>query len=332
MNAALTIGTASFTSNLIQAPLAGYSCAPFRELAWKFGGLAYACTEMLSAQNLASGYNRSPRYIKQSTTEGPVCWQIAGNTPDILKRATERAIGYGASLIDLNCGCPVPKIRGKRQGSKLLADTQQLATLIKAIHSVSTVPVTVKIRVDGDSGDQFNLDAAQAIQDAGADALIVHGRHWTERYDVPCRYDDIAMIVDTVDIPVIGNGDIENFASLQHMFESTHCAGAMVARASVGQPWLFRQLQSELNGEPFTAPTPLEIGQLFLQHIQGLIEFDGEYNAVLQSRKFAKYYARQLPEKDAFCQAMYQAECFEDASSAVLKYFYISPRPLAGEG
>lgn len=320
MLSALQIGPKRFATNLIQAPLAGVSCAPFRELVWHFGGVAYCCTEMLSAQHIAKNSDRSPRYQFVSRQEGALCWQLSGNDPDYLARASARAVETGAAILDLNCGCPQPKIRKKTCGSRLLEDEKRLAALVRAMRQDARIPVTVKMRIDAGHGDFCEVTLAKMLESAGADALIVHGRHWTHDYDIPCQLDSIARIVSAVSIPVIGNGDIHDAASLKHMFEQTKCAGFMIARASVGQPWLFAQLSAQLREESFVPPSLQEIGQLFIRHINGLIKLEGERNAILQGRKFAKYYARSIPDREDFIQQIMQPTDFINFSSIIATY------------
>ncbi len=286
----LQLGNLSLPSNLIQAPLAGVSCAPFRELIAEFAGVAYCATEMISAKTLLHRPLR--RYTYKSPREGLLSFQLSGNQVLELQKAAELACGYGADLIDLNCGCPVAKIRKKGCGSKLLSLSTTLAQIIQGIKSITTAPLSVKIRVDGDSGDRFNTDVVKAVNDAGADFLIVHGRHWTEHYDTAVRLDEIASIVHHSAIPVIGNGDVKDYPSLQKMFTTTGCAGIMIGRAGVGQPWLFQMLSAQDQGQTYCKPSTAEIGQLFLKHIQGLVELDNEIIATLQARKLSKYYFR----------------------------------------
>ena len=314
----LTIGKLDFATNLIQAPLAGISCAPFRELVWQFGAVAYCCTEMLSSQHLASGIDRSPRYNVVSPKEGPLCWQLSGKDPDILAKASERAIALGADLLDLNCGCPQPKIRKKGCGTKLLTQEKQLASLVKAMQHDPNTPVTVKMRIDSGLGDFDEVSTAAMLEQSGVDAIIVHGRSWQDDYSIACNYESIANIVNTVSIPVIGNGDIEDPSTLNKMFTETACAGFMIARASVGQPWLFQQLtQFE-----FVKPNLSEIGQLFLQHASGLIALDGEFNAMMQCRKLGKYYARGLIDSQSeFLEQLYQVISYKQLENLIRAFF-----------
>lgn len=312
-----------FKKKLIQAPLAGYSCAPFRVLAEHWGKPDYCYSEMLSAHHIFSGAKQRKRYQYKSPEEGKLCVQLAGDEPHILAYAAQQAVNWGADFIDLNCGCPQPKIRKKNFGSRLLANSEQLYRLVSALKAAINVPVFVKIRVDANSSDHFNQDVAQAIEAAGADALTVHGRHWTHDYDVPVNYQDIALMKESVKIPVIGNGDVTDTASAQKMFSETHCDAVMIARASVGQPWLFEKIHQEMQGFTYTPPTLEEIGEIFLSHVRGLIELEGEKVALLQSRKLGKYYARNYFDRIPFLQAMGQIKTYHDLAHLVKKSFEI---------
>lgn len=297
----LTLGNKTFPNNFIQGPLAGVSSAPFRALTWKHSQPAFTCTEMISCSTLLHQPERAQqRFVQKDPLEGPVCFQLASNNPQELAEATKRVTDFGADLIDLNCGCPVKKIRKKGAGSRLLSDPSNLYQLILAMKHNTHVPVSVKIRIPDINQPQLNIDIAQAISDAGADFLVIHGRHWTERYDSPCRYDAIRFFVDRLKIPIIGNGDIHNLQTLNAML-ATGCSGIMISRASVGQPWLFKKLIAEMTQSTFTAPSMPEVGAMLIEHVTALIQLlQHETFALLQARKFAKYYAKQVPQKSDF--------------------------------
>ncbi len=319
--------TPLFKKKLIQAPLAGYSCAPFRVLAEQWGKPDFCCSEMLSAHHIFSGARQRNRYQYKSPDEGKLCVQLAGDEAHILAYAAQQAVSWGADLIDLNCGCPQPKIRKKNFGSRLLADSQHLYDLVAALKAAVSVPILVKIRVDAKSGDRYNQEAAQAIEAAGANALTVHGRHWTHDYDIPVSYHDIAIIKDTVKIPVIGNGDITDTASAKKMFSETGCDAVMIARASVGQPWLFEKIYQEMQGLIYTPPSLIEIGEVFLAHVRGLIELEGEKVALLQTRKLGKNYARDYFDRIAFIKAMGQVNSYNDLATLVEQNFILKCGP-----
>lgn len=291
----LKLGNKTFETNLIQAPLAGYSCAPFRRLAQEWGPPAFCYTEMLSAKNLATQPKIEQRFIYKDPKEGLLGVQFAATDPNDLARAVERAIGFGADLIDLNCGCPVGKIRKKGAGSKLLEDPVLLGQLVKAMKSVSQdIPVSIKIRVDGISPLRYSQTAALIAQDAGIDFITIHGRHWRENYEAPCRQDQIAELIQVLNIPVIANGDASDTESTLNLLKNTGADGVMIGRGGVGQPWLFAQILAESQGKVFTKPSPDQIKQMFLQHLSGLIHLEGEKIAVLQARNLIKYYVRSL--------------------------------------
>lgn len=301
----LVIKDKIFPVNLIQAPLAGVSCAPFRRLTWEYSKPAFACTEMISSKTLLHRpVLAQQRLIKKDPNEGPVCFQLAANDPKELAEATKRVTDYGADLIDLNCGCPVKKIRSKGMGSSLLSNPSTLYQLIKAMKENTTLPVSVKIRVQGHIDEKMNREIATVVSDAGVDFLIVHGRHWTEHYETSCRYEQIQYFAEELKIPVIGNGDIACVDSLKKMF-LTGCAGAMIGRAGVGQPWLIGKLIAEMKAETFAIPTKKQIGKIYLEHVQGLIALMREEKfAILQARKLGKYYARGLENRAEFCDAL----------------------------
>ncbi len=296
----LTLGSRTFPVNIIQGPLAGISNAPFRLLTWRYSQPAYTCTEMISCKTIIHQSDMlRERFGYLDPQEGPVCFQLSANNATELSEAVKRVTNAGAALIDLNCGCPVKKIRSKGAGSSLLSDSTKLYQLVHAMKQSTHLPVSVKIRVQ-----QANEEVAAAISDAGADVLVVHGRHWTEHYETPCRHHDIQYFVERMNIPVIGNGDIADVKTLQKMF-ATGCAGVMIGRAGVGQPWLIAKLIAELKNESFTLPDAQEICAALLEHVSRLaILLKNEKFAILQARKFAKYYARHLANRAAFIEAV----------------------------
>lgn len=321
----LTLGNKTFPVNIIQGPLAGVSSAPFRHLTWQYGKPAFSCTEMLSCKTVLHQSEKAlQRLIKIHPKEGPVCFQLSSTDPTELGEATKRITHLGAYLIDLNCGCPVNKIRRRGAGSRLLTNPTLLYQLIKAMKENTHLPVSIKIRVEGGSEDSFHKEIAQVVSDAGADFLTVHGRHWTEHYETPCRYDDIQFFVETLNIPVIGNGDVACVKSLLKMF-ATGCAGVMIGRAGVGKPWLIQQLIAEINHETFEKPSWFEIGEIFLTHIEQLTELLGsEKFAILQSRTLAKYYAKTHPQQAELVSAVNGCDHLKDLREICRRVFQAS--------
>ncbi|MFI4963640.1 MAG: tRNA dihydrouridine synthase, partial [Legionellales bacterium] len=306
---------------LIQGPLAGVSCAPFRVLIWKYSNPAFCCTEMISCKTLIHRPKSShKRFVYKDPREGRLCFQLSASNPQELGQATQIATDYGADLIDLNCGCPVKKIRSKQAGSHLLSEPSKIYQLIRAMKNNTDKPVSIKIRVDAGSDDRFNEDIVKAVADAEADFITVHGRNWRDGYDMSCSYRDIQFFVEHLKIPVIGNGDIACLSTLKLM-QNTGCAGGMIGRTGVGQPWLIEQLYAESESLSYSAPSNVIRGAILIQHIEGLIELMcSEKFALTQARTFAKYYARTLEHKTKFYEAFNRYDTLDSIRDVITSY------------
>lgn len=284
LNQSFNIGSFTCQNRLIQGPLAGFSCAPFRKQVYCYLPPAYCVSEMISAHDVLHKHTISSRYLYRAAEEHALCYQLAGNDPEVIATAAQRLEQLGADLIDLNCGCPKAKIRKKKAGSALLEDLTHLISIIDKVKQNLSIPLTIKIRIQGDERDTI---LAKAIEQAGADALIVHGRRWQDDYSIACNMQQIARIKQAVTIPVIANGDIACVETLQRMINMTGCDGFMISRASTGNPWLFQQL--------VYINSPLVISHAervdrFIQHIEDLAALDTEHQAVLQSKSLVRYY------------------------------------------
>jgi tRNA-dihydrouridine synthase B len=281
LNNAFNIGSLQLPNRLIQGPLAGFSCAPFRQLYYQFLPPAYCVSEMISAHDVVYKHSTTSRYLYRSPIETRLCYQLAGQDPRLMAKAAKKLEHLAADLIDINCGCPKTKIRKKGAGSALLDQPEELATIVHAVRDAINCPLTVKLRIHGDDRD---LSLAQSIEQAGADALIVHGRRWTEDYDTACHFHQIAQIKKAVRIPVIANGDIADRASIAKAVTESACDGFMIARAGSGHPWLYQQLLDNLE---FHHQLSVDC---FLTHLQGLSDLESEHQAVLQSKTLIRYY------------------------------------------
>lgn len=317
----IQIGSIKLPSNVVQAPLAGYSCAPFRVLATRYGKPGFCSTEMISAHDLVHKKAQPKRYLYRDPEEGLLSYQLSGNNPEILARATEIVTKAGADLIDLNCGCPVDKIRRKGCGSKLLTTPEKLYQLLSAIKSYTHVPVSAKIRVATPINDHDEHALVDAISQAGAHFITVHGRHWTERYDVACQMDAIQRIVSFSKLPVFANGDVCDIQSMQSLFAKTNCAGVMIGRAGVGRPWIYQQLLAEQLQIPFQEPVHEQIAHMYIEHIERLILLENEKLAVLQARKLAKYYSAGIKNRPLFINDIQQAASFNQIKNITMQYF-----------
>ncbi len=282
-----SIGTLQFPHRLIQGPLAGFSCAPFRQLFYSFSPPAYCVSEMISAYDVLNKHALSSRYLYRAPEEKTLCYQLAGSDPFIMAEAAQRIESIGADLIDINAGCPKTKIRKKGAGSALLEVPEHLCAIVRAIREGIDIPLTVKLRIQGDSRD---MDLAKALEQSGADALIIHGRRWTDEYDVAPDFGHMAKIKHSVHIPVIANGDIADADTLNKALE-TGCDAFMIGRAGTGKPWLYQQLLD--NAQTFQPPNLERRMSYFLRHLEGLARLEGEYQAILQSKSLVRYYFRQ---------------------------------------
>lgn len=289
INSPFKIGSLTLSNRLIQGPLAGFSAAPLRQLVYQFIPPAYTVTEMISAYDTLNKHHPESRYLYRAPAERMLCYQLAGNNPSILAAAAKRLEQLGADLIDINCGCPKTKIRKKGAGSALLNSPQQLFIIVATVREAIQIPLTVKIRIHGNEQD---IILAKMIEQAGADALIVHGRHWTQDYSTPCNYHQIQHIKSNIKIPVIANGDIFEKESLENAYSYSGCDAFMISRAGCGNPWLFQQLlYKNINEIKITNNLRKNI---FLMHLQAILNLENEIQAVKQSKSLIRYYFKNI--------------------------------------
>ena len=269
----------------VLAPLAGYTDLPFRSVVKKFGA-DLTVSEMLSSNALAHNSKKTFHMLEKSPNEDPYSVQIAGSSVDIVKQAVEVLNEQdGIDIIDLNCGCPVPKVVGHGSGSSLLLDLPLMGSIIKTIKDTSNKNMTsVKIRLGFEKKN--HIDIAKMVEDSGADFLAVHGRTRAGKFTAEVDYDAIAEIKKAVSIPVIANGDIDSYEKAQWVLEHTGCDGAMIGRGAVGAPWIFHQLKT---GQ-------IEIDkkikhEIIMEHFDKMIQFYGPHG-VAMFRKHTHTYSK----------------------------------------
>lgn len=281
-----------FGSSIIQGPLAGYTCSAFRELIWQFSTPAFCYTEMLPARTICLEKGVVNKFTYKSKKEKFLCYQLSGNDPFYLAEAVGFVIKMGADCIDLNAGCPKPKIRKKGHGSALLAHAELLYSCLSAMRQVTKKPLLVKIRIDADSDDCFNQDVFAAAVSAGVDAIVIHARNWRDDYAKKCCWQQVAKLPKTV--PVILNGDLNTMANIEYALAITNCHHVMISRASMGQPNLINNLLSGqiINNDYQQAALWL------LQHLNGLRAFNSDNCICLKARSISKYYAKRLSGND----------------------------------
>jgi len=269
----------------VLAPLAGFTDLPLRSVVKKFGA-DLTVSEMLSSNALAHGSQKTLHMLEKSPLEDPYSVQIAGSDVDIVKRAIEVLNEQeGIDIIDLNCGCPVPKVVGHGSGSSLLLNLPLMGDIITAIKETSNKELTsVKIRLGFE--EKNHVDIAKVVEDSGADFIAVHGRTRAGKFKAPVDYDAIKEIKEAVNIPVIANGDIDSYEKAKWVLEHTGVDGVMIGRGAVGAPWIFHQLR--------TGEEHVELSlkhQIVMEHFDKMIEFYGDYGAIL-FRKHTHTYSK----------------------------------------
>lgn len=288
------IGNVEIKGYAALAPMAGVADRAFRQLCVDHGA-AYTVGEMVSAKGLTFGDRKSKELLVLDDTARPSAVQLFGDDPDTMAQAAKMALAVKPDIIDINFGCPAPKIAGNHCGSALLREPQLCGDIVRAVANAVNVPVTAKIRKGYNKGDDVAVEVALACQAGGAAAVTVHGRTRDQMYAPPVDIDCIRRVKQAVKIPVIGNGDIYTAADAARMYEQTGCDLVMVGRGALGAPWLFTEINALLGEERTLPPPPISrrMALLFKQTSMAA-ELKGEKVALLEARKHAAWYMRGL--------------------------------------
>ena len=281
------------------APMAGVTDMPFRVLCHEMG-CPMAVSEMVSAKGylLAPKDNRATRELLSvdERERGAVALQLFGHEPEIMARAAEELTRGGRyALLDINMGCPVPKIVGNGEGSALMREPKLLGEVVRAAVRATKLPVTAKIRAGWDASSVNAAEVARICEGEGARAVAVHARTRDQFYAGRADWRVIAEVVRAVDIPVLGNGDVRTGADARRMLEETGCAHVMVGRAAQGNPWVFAEIRAALEGKPWTPPTLQERMRTALRHLDMALKLYGEQKGVLEMRKHVAWYITGVP-------------------------------------
>lgn len=308
----MKIGNLEIKGYACLAPMAGVADRAFRELCMSYGA-AYVISEMVSSKGLTMQDKKSKELLFLSDAERPAGAQIFGDDPEIMANAALKAMEFSPDFIDINMGCPAPKIAGNGGGSALLKNPELIGKIVKKIVEVSPVPVTAKIRIGWDKNSINAVEIAKIIEAAGADAITVHGRTKDQMYAPPVSLDEIANVKKAVSIPVIGNGDIVDGKSAKLMLDMTGCDFLMVGRGALGNPWIFQCINAYLNKEAdFTEPTLEEKMDVMLRHIGTLCEYKGVRIGMREARKHAAWYIKGIRGAAAFRQEIGQLSTMDE--------------------
>lgn len=313
----MQIGNVVLQNNLILAPMAGVSDLPFRLLCRKQGA-GLVCMEMVSAKAILYGNKNTEGLLEIDPGEIPVSLQLFGSDPDIISEMAKRIEERPFAILDLNMGCPVPKIVNNGEGSALLKDPKLVEKILTKTVRAIKKPVTVKIRKGFDEEHVNAVEIAKIAEGCGVAAVAVHGRTREQYYSGQADWEIIAKVKQAVSIPVIGNGDVVDGPSAKALLTQTGCDGIMVGRAAQGNPWIFREIEHYLRtGKVQERPTGKEVYDTILSHAEMELAHKGEYTAVREMRKHISWYTAGYPNSAALRRRINAMESFEELKEAL---------------
>ena len=326
----MKIGNVNIDGQVWLAPMAGVTDSIYRGICRHFGA-AVCTTEMVSSRAIEYSYNKTFDLMRLEEGDHPAAVQLFGNEPDILAKAAAKAVAFsGCDIIDINMGCPVPKVAGNGCGSALMKNPALCGEIVRAVKSAVDVPVTVKIRKGWDKNSVNAVEVAKYCEDAGVDAICVHGRTREQMYQPVADWGIIREVKQAVSVPVIGNGDVVDAQSAAKMFLETNCDMIMVGRAALGDPWIFHRINAYLTDGCRILPEPTAAQRVVVirNHIGALCEKIGEEHGMREARKHVGWYMKglrgaadfrrragslsTLAELDELLMDMYKANCGEE--------------------
>ena len=314
----LKIGNLELDNPFFLAPLAGITDAPTRRICRQMGA-ALVYSEMVSGKGLFYNDKKTDRLLTVYEDEKPVAFQVFGSEPDILAFTARELNDRDNAILDINMGCPVPKIVKNGEGSALLKNPDLVFDLISAMVKNTDKPVTAKIRIGFDDKSINAVEVANAATAAGAAAIAVHGRTREQFYSGKADWSQIAAVKRAVKIPVIGNGDVVDWYSAKAMIEQTGCDFVMVGRGALGNPWIFRELVAGWKGEELPMPPTMEEKKaMMIRHFEDTIALKGEYVAVREMRKHVAWYLKGVPRSAAFRGKVNTIDDGEELKAAIM--------------
>ena len=315
----LQIGNVTLENNLILAPMAGVTDLPFRLLC-KEKGAGLLCMEMVSAKAILYKNKNTQALLEIDPRENPVSLQLFGSDPDIISQIAHEIEERPFDILDINMGCPVPKIVNNGEGSALMKNPVLAGEIIEKTVKAIQKPVTVKIRKGFDDEHVNAVEMARVAQESGAAAVAVHGRTREQYYSGKADWDIIRQVKEAVSIPVIGNGDLLTTEDVIAMKEQTGCDGFMIGRGAQGNPWIFEQILHYFRtGEKLPKPSAEEVTDMILRHAKMMLEFKGEYTGIREIRKHAAWYTAGYPNSAKLRVAINAVESYEELERLLKK-------------
>ncbi len=317
----LTIGGVTLPNNIILAPMAGVSDLPFRLLCHEQGA-GLVCMEMVSAKAIYYTNKNTDNLMEIHPDEGLASLQLFGSDPVIISEMAKRIEDRPHAFVDINMGCPVPKVVNNGEGSALMKNPKLVEEILSALVKASAKPVTVKIRKGFDEDHVNAVEIARIAESCGVAAVAVHGRTREQYYSGHADWDIIARVKDAVSIPVLGNGDVDSALKAEKMFQETGCDGILIGRAAQGNPWIFREVSEYLKtGDILPPPSNEEKKQTILRHAALQLEYKGEYTGVREMRKHLSWYTVGMPNSARFRQTINTMETMEQLVESVERIF-----------
>jgi tRNA-dihydrouridine synthase B len=317
----MQIGPHKLANQLILAPMAGVTDRPFRQLCKNLGA-GMAVSEMVSSNSLLWGSEKTKRRANHDGETDPRSVQIMGADPQMMAKAARYNADNGAQIIDINMGCPAKKVCNVAAGSALLQNEALVGNILDAVVAAVNIPVTLKIRTGWDTDNRNGVNIARIAENAGIQALAVHGRTRACGYKGEAEFDTIASIKAAIEIPVIANGDIKTPEKAKMVLDYTKADAVMIGRAAQGRPWIFREIDHYLKtGDKLPEPEICEVRDILLEHLHNLYEFYGEYTGVRMARKHISWYSKGQRHGAAFRQAVNKCEAVEEQLQITKSFF-----------